>query len=184
MVSGLAQQALSPEWNVPPVDQPPPPAADWSEGKIRWPRLAGQGDSSIMTQGGSSSQEEVGVTQALIRLPHGLWGQRNLTDLSHQLGEGSVSLLEKSLHDLSALSQEEEVRAAPTERWSCAGIRGDLGGARHWGVRSSAESADLTEMMAVPACTWSTFQITHAVLTTTHPVDRRGLEKLEESLGH
>lgn len=97
MVSGLAQQALSPEWNVPPVDQPPP---DWSEGKIRWPRLAGQGDSSIMTQGGSSSQEEVGVTQALIRLPHGLWGQRNLTDLSHQLGEGSVSLLEKSFRVL------------------------------------------------------------------------------------
>lgn len=85
MVSGLTQQEPSPEWNVPPVDQPPPPAADWSEGKIRWPRLAGQGDSSIMTQGGSSSQEEVGVTQARIRLPHGSQGQRNLTDLSQQL---------------------------------------------------------------------------------------------------
>lgn len=33
-------------------------------------------------------------------------------------------------------------------------------------MRSSAESADLTEMEAIPACTWSTFQITHAVLTT------------------
>lgn len=42
----------------------------------------------------------------------------------------------------------------------------------------------ILEMTASPACTWSTFQITHAVLTTTHPVDRQDLEKLEESLRH
>lgn len=49
-VSSLLWQELSSEWNVPQVGQPPHlPRADLSEGKIRWPGLAEQEDSSIVT---------------------------------------------------------------------------------------------------------------------------------------